>query len=425
MAIEYRLSHTASEIDKKLTAVGEIENSLKSNYYTSANVDTKIEEVNTSIGEVNTALEEINTSLEEVNTSLTTKADLVDGKIPASQLPDDIGGGAPAEHTHDISDIDGLLTEETFTKMDTLWEYSDGMVADAVIEVLNIQLYHFSDDTELNSFIGIMVTDTDGNEIETTSEMVDSSSGILHAINLPTCGCCMAIFPADFDLSLVGASGIVSAGTYATRYIDTVGGAAKIQAEVEETKLSISNELFPSALQIGEVGFKIEWDGTPTEEYIDDLAPILGATFYKVSESLTKEELIGSTVYMLLAGETITCPVTNNEIFDTGDKSFIIMDSNGQIYAAVTSESTTIDLSFLAGTELKINAPSEGVWFLIGADGSHTQMIAGSIVKQLDPKYIPANLDFNLSDYYTKAEIDSILGNCDTILDEISALIGE
>ena len=93
MAIEYRLSHTASEIDKKLTAVGEIENSLKNNYYTSTDIDTKIEEVNTSIGEVNTTLEEINTSLEEVNTSLTTKADLVDGKVSLDQLPDDIGGG--------------------------------------------------------------------------------------------------------------------------------------------------------------------------------------------------------------------------------------------------------------------------------------------------------------------------------------------
>lgn len=71
MATEYKLSYTASEINRKLATVDETKSSLENDYYTSTEIDTKIN---------------------EVNTSLEAKADLVDGKIPTSQLPDDIGG---------------------------------------------------------------------------------------------------------------------------------------------------------------------------------------------------------------------------------------------------------------------------------------------------------------------------------------------
>ena len=50
-------------------------------------------------------------------------------------------------------------------------------------------------------------------------------------------------------------------------------------------------------------------------------------------------------------------------------------------------------------------------------------------IKQIDPKFIPANLNFDLSDYCTKIELDNILnniiGDVDTVLNEINGLIGE
>ena len=416
MAIEYRLSHTASEIDRKLTTVGEIENSLKNKYYTSANVDAKIEEVNTSI-------EEVNTSIEGINTSLINKADLVDGKIPAEQLPDDIGGGAPAEHTHDISDIEGLLTEETFTTMDTLWEYSEDMVVDTVVEAISLQFYRFSDNTDLDSLIGVTITDTEGNAVKTTSEMVDSSTGLLHAINLPPQGlCCMVIVPNDFDLSVVGGSGMALAGSYAAR--DMSGkGAAKIQTEIEATKMSISNELFPSALQIGEIGTKIEWDGTPTEEFIDAM-DTLHIKIYKVGKSISKEEIIGNTITMANGEIAI---IDSSMIIDMGEMGYLVMDTNnGIVFAFVSFGAGEFDLSmFVPG--LTLECSSSGLWFMYGGDSFYTNSLVGTDyqIKQLDPKYIPANLDFDLSDYYTKDEIDSMIGDCDIILNEISALIGE
>lgn len=77
MATEYKLSYTASEINRKLATVDETANALENNYYTSANIDTKLEEVNASI--------------EDVGGLLETKADLDEnGKIPTSQLPDNM-----------------------------------------------------------------------------------------------------------------------------------------------------------------------------------------------------------------------------------------------------------------------------------------------------------------------------------------------
>ena len=73
MANEYRLNYTAEEIDAKLATVDETKNTLENNYYNSLEIEGMFEQANS-----------------EVEANLATKADLVDGKIPTSQLPDDM-----------------------------------------------------------------------------------------------------------------------------------------------------------------------------------------------------------------------------------------------------------------------------------------------------------------------------------------------
>ena len=510
MANEFRLNFTGSEINRKLEVIDELQGVLEHNYYTSDEIDTKIDEVSTDInvkfgaagssleaglatkadlvgGKVPVAqlpddlvdlsnyytksdvdneiiivnadtdaklatkadlvegkvpLEQLpdnigdNSDLsdyytkEEIDSTLSEKADLVDGKIPAEQLPDNIGsgGGIPADHTHDVEDIEGLLVEETYQALDTIWEYSDEITVDQIAEIDGVMQYFYriSDDIQPNGFIGMTITTTDGTSGKITSDLIESSSGIYHAISLPNIGVTLIlIFQEDFDLSMMGLTGVIPAGSYAARYLidgNTIG-LSKIQTEVEATKLSISNELLPSALQIGETGTIIEWDGTPTDTCIDAM-DTLYVKMYKVGESMSKEEMIGSTITMTYGDVAI---IDASMIIDMGEIGYMIMDTNkGEVFASVSFKSGAFDLSMFA-PGLIIECPSAGLWFLWASDSEYTKSLTGTDykLKQLDPKYIPANLDFNLSDYYTKAEIDSMLGDYDIILNEISALIGE
>lgn len=87
MATEFKLNYSGSEINRRLADVDTIKNNLKNDYYTSAEIDIKFTENDGKFDEVN---ENINTKIGEVNSSLNLKADLIEGKVPSEQIPDDI-----------------------------------------------------------------------------------------------------------------------------------------------------------------------------------------------------------------------------------------------------------------------------------------------------------------------------------------------
>ena len=102
MATEYKLNYTASEINQKLATVDETKNTLENSYYNSLEIDGMLEQADS-----------------EVEASLATKADLVDGKVPIEQLPDDIGGGVS-----EWNDIQNKPGDTVITSLDVSYDWS-------------------------------------------------------------------------------------------------------------------------------------------------------------------------------------------------------------------------------------------------------------------------------------------------------------
>lgn len=478
MATEFKLNFTGSEINQKLEMVDAINNNLERNYYTSAQIDETIEEVNNGINDNYAATSalldrrltskadliggkvpteqlpddlvdlgdyytktEIDNEIATINgntdTKLASKADLIDGKVPASQLPDDINAAVS------VADVEGLLVKDSYLDIATVWEYSDDMVADYALEnvpeeTMTMCLYRISDNTDPNKFIGgtAKVIDGEGESTLTiTPDMFDDSSGVFVSINNE-----IIVVHTDFDLALLGSQGTALAGSYAARYVIEgvpVMGAIEIQAETELFTQVINPEILNIKWEnivdrpFGTIGSCVEWDGTPTDECLD-LLDSLGVQFYKVGEPMTKEALVGGMATFNAEDGNVTVSITQDSFIDTSETGFLIAPE-GNVVGFVSFGADVFDLAPLLGDTFTVDVPSSGLWFVF--NGSEYPILLGGSdyrVKQIDPKYIPANLDFNLSDYYTKAEvdemfgdIDEMFGDIDIILDEISTLIGE
>ena len=276
MATEYKFPYSASEINEKLKTVDEIENSLQNDYYTSTDIDTKIEEVNDSISEINTSLE--------------AKANLVDGKVPLEQLPDDIGGGVASWND---------LKDKPF--------YDESLLIE---------------------------------------------------------------LPADTS----------NCTSVTSQPLEALGG--------------------------------------------------IGFTFIKVSDDYfsAPEETFGALIKLENDGSILDFIVEESNIVDLGNGFGCLFMGNGfyPLIMNVTSIGTsTLPTADMLGEDMIFDVTETGVYFLYVEGMANVASFTKSSIKQIDPKFIPANLDFDLSDYYTKSEIDSLLGDCDSVLDEISILIGE
>lgn len=152
----------------------------------------------------------------------------------------------------------------------------------------------------------------------------------------------------------------------------------------------------------------------------------LNYTFYKVSDLLPTREQIFSNMKLLVDTEDIS-PTENHILLETDE--FILVSNSGYAFIFINT-SGTLHFTY-SGYPLSIEVPEVGVYYVrdLGSgipEGRTIEVqIGNGELKQIDPKYIPANLDFNLNNYYTKTEVDAIIGDCNTVLDEINALIGE
>lgn len=296
MATEYRLSYTGTEVNERLRAVGELRTSLERDYDISTKVDEKI---TNAVNNVSTTL---GTSIQTLETSLETKADLVDGKIPLEQIPDDVGG---AVSWNDLED----------------------------------------------------------------KPFYDNSTS----------------FKMPYDVS----------------------DCTKIYSQPVSALEGIS------------------------------------FTFVKLSDAYAdaREALYGATIDLSFGHDIINCTLSENEVLDcNGGFGVLLVDSNGVIpmcISANTPGTFVFPASEYYGEDFTFNVSETGLYFLYMPEvETYVTSYRKGVIKQIDPKFIPANLDFDLSDYYTKVEVDNvidsrfyeidgILGDCNSVLNEINALIGE
>lgn len=159
MAKEYKLPYTAFEIGDKLRMVDEVKISLENDYCTK-------DEVNTTFEKITDIIEEVSNSVDNTNISLDYKADLVNGKVPLEQLPDNIGGNGGS-----LEQVQADFAQNDDTQPDYIKNriaYSNG-VKD--VEVINqTYAFEFSDmDAYAISF------DLSDSEINTWKNLSDIS----------------------------------------------------------------------------------------------------------------------------------------------------------------------------------------------------------------------------------------------------------
>lgn len=444
MATEFRLGYTGVEINQKLAKVDEIEIALENEYYTSTDIDTKIDEVNTSIEEVNASINEVNTSIEEVNTSIETglqgKADLIDGKVPLEQLPDDIGSGggltevfwkdikdAPFGATvgsvaladnlsftsFDVSDGEGLL----YAAQLELNSYEIGEKASVLFDGVSYELTRkYSEELESHYFGNGSVVNVMGLNLENTNEpfmfVCDEEDG----------GICM-IYLAD---------------TQETTHTISISVVAEIIKTLDSKYIA---DMYYDTRKI------YHFDSNETPNPPSYPIPGFGVNGYKIFDlTPTLEEFSN---YKIIKDGTTELTFANQQIILSWDGAWMIQ-SDTSYYFGLCLRSGTFEAEF-QGMSVVCEVPEPGIYFMYDELPLNItfELNLGGELKQIDPKFIPADLDFNLDDYYTKSEtynksevdnaisnvdlsryytkdeVDNIIGDIDSVINEINGLIGE
>lgn len=548
MALEYKLPYTASEINRKLAMVDETKNSLENDYYTSTEIDTKLDEVNTSFEEINSFAEETISSIDGINASLEIKADLVDGKIPVEQLPDDIGGGLTEVSWEDIQnkpfgeegfkiEWDGTPTSE-FVNIEGLDFYK---VSDMYFDAEDLigstfNLFLIEENTDIAEIVssdsimdlgencfGISSANLDG----MPAILITSSATVVEGVDVPSAGIWFLSVP---DICYTNSLEMIQIKKIDKKYLpDDIGsgggGGVTSWNDLEDkpfgetgTKITWDNQPTDTIVS---TGTKIDWDGTPTSTYEMINKEGVEIYFYKVSESVGT--IIDGTVALTMPDGDTDIPLSSEVVqttdggengidivnvkvanstfnFDNAFGGDLTFKESGLYFASITmdgqvSRVTSFTDQFYGLVLYKIHEPLDTLYgcrmslidgeetaelifkegdsdlnqppsvldsgssiampylfniindnetvVLEGIEISFVQAglyvfdfalidMGGVIfnylalpdykVVKIDKKFMPD--DINLANYYTKAETDDIIGNCDSIINSINTLVG-
>ena len=399
-----------------------------------------------------------------LKSDLETKADLVDGKVPISQLPDDIGGGSSGVTSWND------LEDKPFGESDNsiIW---DGTPTDEFIEEdEGVGFYKVSDTyCDADALIGKTLTifDRTINDISTTT--IISAENIFTELG----DGCFAVMVHDipvilvtFEATIVGEIKFPSAGTW---FISTPEMFVNF-LEIIDIK-QLDPKFIPN--YFGEA--EVVWEDIKNKPFGESGLYI---TQEDVNSATTyvSAEVEGMEVRYCKVAEPYNGTLVNAKIRIGDDKEIIIgldddfpcteLDTGSSyiIYALnMCEDNEDVTIEELGISSLVI--PQKGLYVLdctvVGGALEYFQTPDYEI-KQIDIKYLPISLDgsvslddyytkdetdnlienMNLSDYYTKSEVDNkmsnidlsnyytktemdnLIGDCDSIINSINIIVG-
>ena len=332
---------------------------------------------------------------------LSGKADLVDGKVPLEQLPDNIGSGLTEVAWEDIKN-------KPFGEMGIKIEW-DGDITDKEhlgivpgFDFYRISSKPLSEEELLGTSIstyysgGFMegVISQDG--AITISPTTNGNLIVMYAGQLPMLFVSSQVgedsaFGQTFNVESTGVWFLHSIGEDEyTYYIEKDYSIKKIDKELLPDDIGGSggvtswNDLEDKPF--GEDGWAAIWDGNP-ETALEEpfLVDAMGAIVYKIStETPSKEECVGSYVRYALSGEEIISTIESTQPTDSED-CFVLMGDGMGLFAVALKDGS---YNFM-GIPFVLTA---GIWSVV-VGGAYTPLQLGETsIMKIDEKYLPDNI---------------------------------
>lgn len=384
---------------------------------------------------------EINQRLAKVD-RIDSKADLIGGKVPLSQLPDDVGGlkevdwetnviNKPFEDTRVIAKYSYAENPNPVSFDCTAINYSFYKISDLVLTKEEVFGAKFTiNGREIDKFAenDILIETDELLIVQDTS--VSNGYGFCFCNTVGTCNFTVMGYSLSIDVPEVG--------IYRVYYLN--GG----MSDIDTIEIFISGELKTLDLKYLPENMALGYDTRVISNYSQAENPnpiafhneMLQMSFYKVSDFvLTKDEIFNKLKIFVDEDKRDITPLEDHILIDLED---FIVTTDGIWTFVFTGVTGTVNFTH-SGYQISFDVPEVGIYYgrNLNADipeGRIFEFICGGELKTIDPKFIPANLDFDLSDYYTKVEVDNryytkdevdnLIGDVDVILDEINTLIG-
>lgn len=355
---------------------------------------------------------EINQRLAKVD-RIDSKADLVGGKVPLSQLPDDIGGG--------LKEVDwetNVVNRPFYdTRRMVYYSYAENpnpLSFDCA--AIGYSFYKISDlaltkeeifgskitinDRERDNF-------TESDVLVETDELiiVQSQNNGFAFCSCNTVGVCNFTF-SGYSLSV----DVPEKGFYRVNFLNQgMSDAQTIEFIVGGELKTLDLKYLPENMALGyDTRVRSYYSQAENPNPVSFDNEMLQLSFYKISDLiLTRDEIFNKMELFVGEGKDNITPTESHILIEVDEA---IVTNDGSWTFVFVNTAGTINFTY-SGYPMSLDIPEPGIYYARQIntpvpEGRIFEITCGGELKTIDPKFIPADLDFDLSDYYTKVESD-------------------